>query len=109
MDTASPVHDFFDLRMRADVLELCGDDDGARFLRDRSLEIAREVDLTCYAYQLLWRGQHHDAIAILEHTAALYPLSWNVHHSLGDVYREMGEADRAGASYRSAAALSRRG
>ena len=43
--------DFIELRVRAEFLELCGDSETAEKLRLRSLEVAREVDLTCYSYQ----------------------------------------------------------
>ncbi len=83
--------DFIDLRTRAELLELCGDQPGADRLRTLSLEIAREVDLTCYAYQLLWRDKIMDAIDILERNAATHPESWNAHHSLGEALEMHGD------------------
>jgi Flp pilus assembly protein TadD len=94
--------DFVDLRMRAELLELCGDEESAMRLREQSLEIAREVDLTCYAYQLMWRSRIADAIEMLERNAACHPRSWNVYDSLGEAYEQAGERERAIESYRTA-------
>lgn len=97
--------DFIGLRTRAEFLELCGDAEEAERLRSVSMEIAREVDLTCYAYQLMWRNRHRDAIEILERNAADHPGSWNVYDSLGEAYEQCGDADQALANYMLAAAL----
>jgi len=97
--------DFIDLRTRAELLEICGDNDGAERLRNLSLEIAREVDLTCYAYQLLWRNKVDDAIDLLERNLAAHPESWNVRHSLGEAYEALGDYSSAATSYRAAQAL----
>jgi Flp pilus assembly protein TadD len=94
--------DFVDLRMRAELLELCGDAESATRLREQSLEIAREVDLTCYAYQLMWRHRIADAIEMLERNAASHPQSWNVYDSLGEAYEQAGERERAIENYRTA-------
>ena len=99
--TKSP--DFLDLRTRAEFLELCGDVEGARRLEEMSLEVAREVDLICYAYQLMWRDRLDDAIELLHFTAGTYQESWNVYHSLGEAYEQKGEFARAIESYRQAA------
>jgi tetratricopeptide (TPR) repeat protein len=96
---------FIDLRTRAEFLELCGDDSGAERLRNLSLQIAREVDLICYAYQLLWRAKLDDAIEILEGAAAAHPDSWNVRHSLGEAYEALGDDYSAAMNFRLAAAL----
>jgi Flp pilus assembly protein TadD len=98
--TASP--DFIDLRTRAELLELCGDADGARRLEQRSLEIAREVDLVCYAYQLMWRNRVADAIDLLRHCVEINPESWNAHHSLGEALEMNAEYSLAAAHYRAA-------
>src|SRR4029079_10118868 len=92
--------DFIDLRTRAELLELCGDVPGAERLRTLSLEIDREVDLTCYAYQLLWRDKIEDAIDILERNASAHPESWNVQHSLGEAYELLGDYRSAAANFR---------
>ena len=106
MDLANGIKpDFVDLRTRAELLELCGDADGAERLRNLSLQIAREVDLTCYAYQLLWRNKLDDAIEILERAAAAHPDSWNVRHSLGEAYELLGDYYSAAMNFRMAAAL----
>lgn len=94
-----------DLRTRAELLELCGDVAAADRLKSLSLQIAREVDLTCYAYQLLWRNRLDDAIDILERNAASHPESWNVRHSLGEAYELLGDLHTAAMNYRMAAAL----
>ncbi|HSP14215.1 MAG TPA: hypothetical protein VLV78_05630 [Thermoanaerobaculia bacterium] len=106
MNVANDVKpDFIDLRTRAELFEICGDHEGAERLRDLSLQIGREVDLTCYAYQLLWRGRIDDAIDMLERNAAVHPDSANVRHSLGEAYEALGDFDSAAMHYRIAAAL----
>ena len=87
--------DFFDLRTRAELLDLCDDAEGAAELRAASLEVAREVDLVCYGYQLLWRNRVTDAIEILERCAARHPDSWNVWDTLGDAYSQHGDLRKA--------------
>ena len=94
--------DFVDLRMRAELLELCGDEVSASRLRAQSMAIAREVDLTCYAYQLMWRNRIADAIEMLERNAADHPESANVHDSLGEAYEHAGDRARAIECYRRA-------
>jgi tetratricopeptide (TPR) repeat protein len=106
MEHANDIkHDFIDLRTRAELLDICGDSAGAQRLRSLSLEIAREVDLTCYAYQLLWRERIDDAIDLLERNAAAHPDSWNVRHSLGEAYETLGDYDSAARHFRIAASL----
>lgn len=106
MDLENAVKpDFIDLRTRAELLELCGDESGAERLRNLSLQIAREVDLICYAYQLLWRSKLDDAIELLEVAAATHPDSWNVRHSLGEAYEALGDEYSAAMNFRMAAAL----
>ena len=95
--------DFLDLRTRAEFLELCGDIEGARRLQEMSLAVAREVDLICYAYQLMWRDRLDDAIELLRFSSSIYTESWNVYHSLGEVYEQKGEFARAIEAYRQAA------
>ena len=97
--------DFIDLRTRAELLEICGDPDGAERLRNLSLEVAREVDLTCYAYQLLWRNKVDEAIEILELNLSAHPESWNVRHSLGEAYEALGDYATAAVNFRIAQAL----
>lgn len=87
--------DFIDLRMRAEFLDLCGERDTAEQLRQRSMEIAREVDINCYAYQLLWRGRSEQALELLHMNAEAYPDSWNAYDSLGEVYAAGGEIEKA--------------
>ncbi len=106
MDFVKPIQpDFLDLRTRADLLEICGDAAGAERLRTLSLEIAREVDLTCYAYQLMWRNKIDAAIEMLERNASAHPDSWNVRHSLGEAYEALGDYYTATMHYQSAATL----
>ena len=97
--------DFIDLRNRAELLEICGDADGAERLRNLSLEVAREVDLTCYAYQLIWRSKVDEAIEILERNVSAHPDSWNVRHSLGEAYEALGDYHSAATNFRLAQAL----
>jgi tetratricopeptide (TPR) repeat protein len=94
--------DFIDLRTRAEFLELCGDADGARHLQEAALAIAREIDLVCYAYQLMWRDRVEDAIELLFYAIEHYPDSWNVFHSLGEAWEQHGEYAHAIDSYRNA-------
>ncbi|HUP44871.1 MAG TPA: hypothetical protein VM779_05100 [Thermoanaerobaculia bacterium] len=97
--------DFIDLRIRAEVLELCDDHDGAEKLRALSLEIAREVDLTCYGYQLLWRNRVNEAIRLLEYNASKHPDSWNAWDSLGEAFSHGGDLRRAVECYGHASRL----
>ncbi|HUP48928.1 MAG TPA: hypothetical protein VNA04_09065 [Thermoanaerobaculia bacterium] len=99
------TQDFIELRTRAELLELCDDPGGAAKLRKLSLEIAREVDLTCYGYQLLWRNRVREAVTILEENAARHPESWNAWDSLGDGYAQEGEIARAAECYGHASRL----
>lgn len=96
---------FIDLRARAEMLELCGDAEGAEQLRMLSLAVAREVDLTCYAYLLMWRHKFDEAVEILERAVTVHPNSWNAFHTLGEVFEQMGDLDAASANYRRAARL----
>ena len=106
MEHAKPIQpDFLDLRTRAELLDICGDADGAARLRAKSLEVAREVDLTCYAYQLIWRNKIDDAIEMLEQNAERNPQSWNVRHSLGEAFESLGDYDSAAMNYRAASEL----
>ena len=96
----SPANqNFIDLRTRAEFLELCDDHEGAAALRARSFEVAREIDLTCYAYQLLWRNRVEEAIELLEFGAARHPDSWNLWHSLGEAFAQFGDVSRAAECY----------
>lgn len=97
--------DFIDLRTRAELLEICGDLEGAERLRAQSFEIAREVDLTCYAYQLMWRDKIDTAIDLLERGAAAHPHSWNMRHTLGEAYEILGDYAHAAANFRMAISL----
>lgn len=94
-----------DLRTRAELLEICGDPDGAERLRSLSLEVAREVDMTCYAYQLLWRNKVGEAIDILKCNVSAHPDSWNVRHSLGEAYEALGDYATAAENFRIAQSL----
>ncbi len=97
-DMSQAMHhqpDFIDLRIRAEFLDLCGEHDTAAELRERSMAIAREVDLNCYAYQLLWRGRVDESLELLHTNAAAHPDSWNVYDSLGEVYAASGDIERA--------------
>lgn len=104
-DANVPKYDFLELRTRAEFLELCGDEEGAAELRDLSLKIAREVDLTCYAYQLMWRDRLDDAISLLQLNASVNPQSWNVQDSLGEAFEMKGDLAAAVEHYRGAAEL----
>lgn len=97
--------DFMELRTRAEFLQLCGEAEAAEELRTQSMEIAREVDLTCYSYQLLWRNLVDEAIDLLERCAARHPDSWNVWDTLGEAYAQKGDIRRAIDHYGQAAAL----
>ena len=96
---------FMDLRMRAEMAELCGDTTAAMRLRDRSLEVGSEVELTCYAYQLMWRDKIDDAISLLEKNAETHPMSWNVYDSLAEAYECKGDIELAIENYLLAAEL----
>lgn len=94
--------DFIDLRTRAEFLALCGDADAARRLEQQALDVAREIDLVCYAYQLLWRARIDDALDLLRYAVSTHPDSWNAHHSLAEAFEHKGEFAMAIAHYREA-------
>ena len=91
----TPSNDFMELRTRAEFLDLCGDWDRAEELRQLSFEIAREVDLNCYAYQLLWRGENDTAFDLLYRNLEMHPLSWNVYDSLAEAFAMVGDMENA--------------
>jgi tetratricopeptide (TPR) repeat protein len=95
MEVNPSKYDFIELRTRAEFLDLCGDNDRAEELRQLSVEVGREVDLNCYAYQLLWRGQIESAFDLLYRNLELHPNSWNVYDSLGEAYAMIGDSDGA--------------
>jgi Flp pilus assembly protein TadD len=95
MEVSSSQYDFIELRTRAEFLDLCGDADRAEELRQLSVEIAREVDLNCYAYQLLWRGQIESAFDLLYRNLETHPHSWNVYDSLAEAYATIGDTESA--------------
>ena len=100
MEVNSSKCDFIELRTRAEFLDLCGDNDRAEQLRQLSVEVGREVDLNCYAYQLLWRGQIESAFDLLYRNLELHPNSWNVYDSLGEAYMVNGEKEMAITNYK---------
>ena len=95
MDLNSFKYDFIELRTRAEFLDLCGENDRAEQLRELSVEVGREVDLNCYAYQLLWRGEIEKAFDLLYRNLELRPRSWNVYDSLGEAYAMIGDTESA--------------
>jgi tetratricopeptide (TPR) repeat protein len=95
MELNSSKYDFIELRTRAEFLDLCGDSGRADELRELSVEVGREVDLNCYAYQLLWRGQIGSAFELLHRNAELHPDSWNVYDSLAEAYAMIGDSEGA--------------
>jgi len=107
MDVSSSKSDFLDLRTRAEFLDLCGDSDRAEELRQLSVEVGREVDLNCYAYQLLWRGKIEAAFDPLYHNVETHPTSWNVYDSLAVAYAMMGDTESASEHYSRALLLVR--
>ncbi|MGZ4809725.1 MAG: tetratricopeptide repeat protein [Thermoanaerobaculia bacterium] len=100
-------YDFLDLRTRAEFLDLCGDSDRAEELRQLSVEVGREVDLNCYAYQLLWRGKIEAAFDLLYYNVEMHPHSWNVYDSLAEAYAMIGDTESAAEHYSRALLLVR--
>lgn len=95
MEVNSSKYDFIELRTRAEFLDLCGDADRAEELRQLSVEVGREVDLNCYAYQLLWRGQIEAAFDLLYRNLETHTHSWNVYDSLAEAYAMIGDTESA--------------
>jgi predicted Zn-dependent protease len=91
--------------MRAELLDLCGDADGAEELRELSLETALEVEINCYAYQLLWRDLVEKALELMRTNVARHPDSWNAWDSLGEAYEANGDMTRAIDAYLHASRL----
>ena len=107
MEVNSSKYDFIELRTRAEFLDLCGDNDRAAQLRELSVSVGREVDLNCYAYQLLWRGQIETGFDLLYRNLELHPNSWNVYDSLAEAYAMIGDVESAIDHYARALSLVR--
>ena len=104
-ETIPVKRDFIDLRTRAELLDLCGDPEGATRLRDLSLQIGMEVEINCYAYQLLWRNLIDEALVLLKRNVEAHPDSWNAWDSLAEAYEIKGDLQRAIEHYEIAARL----
>jgi CubicO group peptidase (beta-lactamase class C family) len=59
-----------------------------------------EEEINAWAYLLFAQKQPRHAIAILTLNAQLYPESWNVFDSLGEIFQNIGDKDKAVENYR---------
>jgi tetratricopeptide (TPR) repeat protein len=90
---------FANLRLKANLLEKMGDSTTAAQLRRRSFEVAAELDINAYGYQLLGEGKLDSAIVMFKKNVKDYPRSWNTYDSLGEAYAKKGDKRRAAEQY----------
>jgi tetratricopeptide (TPR) repeat protein len=92
------------LRTKAGLLELKGDNAGAAALRTRAQGLATEADINQQGYTLLGEGKTDEAIAVFRKNAADHPDSWNVWDSLAEGLEKKGDRAGAAENYRRALA-----
>jgi hypothetical protein len=90
---------FTNLRTKAALLDKSGDAKTAADLRAKALQIANEVDMNLYGYQLLGEKKYDEAIRVFQKNVKDYPKSWNTYDSLGEAYLTKGEKKLAAESY----------
>jgi tetratricopeptide (TPR) repeat protein len=96
---------YANLRTKAGLLELKGDEAGAAELRKRAQPLATEADINLQGYGLLGEGKTDEAIALFRKNAADHPESWNVWDSLAEGLEKKGDKAAALENYRKALAM----
>jgi len=96
---------FTNLSTKAGLLEKKGDAKAAEDLRAKALQVATEVDMNNYGYQMLGQKKYDDAIRAFQKNVKDYPKSWNVYDSLGEAYLAKGEKKLAADNYGKALAM----
>ncbi|HLG40737.1 MAG TPA: serine hydrolase [Chitinophagaceae bacterium] len=61
---------------------------------------AREEDVNITGYQMMQAGKLSQALEIMKINVELYPNSWNVYDSLGEVYLAIGDKENAKINYK---------
>jgi len=90
---------FTNLRVKAALLGLRGDQRGADSAAQRSLAVANEAEVNTYGYLLMGQGKVDSAIAIFRKNTKDYPKSWNTYDSLAEAYVRKGDKQQAVANY----------
>jgi tetratricopeptide (TPR) repeat protein len=96
---------FTNLRTKAGLLEKKGDTKGAEALRAKSLQIANEVEMNAYGYQLLGQKKTDEAIEAFKKNVKDHPGSWNVYDSLAEAYATKGDKKLAVENYTKALSM----
>ena len=86
---------FTNLRLKATLLEKMGDTANAAQLRQRSIALAAEPDITPYGYQLIGQGKVDSAIVVFQKNVKDYPKSWNAYDSLAEAWATKGDKKKA--------------
>ncbi len=96
---------FANLRIKSGLLKQTGKTaEGDKILAD-AMNIATEVELNAYGYQLLGQGQHDAAIKILALNTEKHPKSANAWDSLGEAYATKGDKENAVKNFKKSLSL----
>lgn len=96
---------FGTLSVKAGLLRLKGDNDGADKVMDDAVAIANENQLNNYGYQLMAQGKNDEAVKMLELNTKRNPKSANAFDSLGEAYKAAGNKKKAIKSFKKALSL----
>jgi hypothetical protein len=96
---------FGNLRTKASILEKMGKEVEVTALRERSLELATEIDLNQLGYTFLQGGKTKEAIEVFQKNVKAHPSSWNVYDSLAEGLEKSGDTKGAIAAYEKALAI----
>ena len=96
---------FTNLRVKAALLGLRGDEAGAAAAAQRSLAIATEAEMNTYGYLLMGQGKVDSARTIFRKNVKDHPKSWNTYDSLAEAYATKGDKKQAIANYTKALAM----
>ena len=95
---------FANLNVKAGLLQLKGDEAGAKEYKTKALALADESQLNAYGYQLLAEEKRTEAIEIFKSNVQRFPASWNAYDSLADAYDQNGNYKEAVENYKLALA-----
>ena len=93
---------FNNLRTKAGLLVLSGDNEKAEEINKQSFEIASESELNAFAYQTMNTGQIDKALELFKMNADRHPKSWNVFDSLAEALAQKGDTTGAEKNYKKA-------
>lgn len=91
--------DFNTVMLKADLMEVKGDKEGAAKTRTDLLATADETTMNNYGYYLLNKAKEKEALEVFRGNAKKYPNSWNAHDSLGEILLKTGDKKGAKAEY----------